>query len=177
MRRTALAIGLVSLLASPAAPAAEPLKQKDGKASFHATGPGGLVIEGKAKKLLFEDTGEKLVWTVKVADVDTGIALRNKHMREKYVKAKEHPDATLEVARGDVSFETGEHTAKGTFTLKGVSKEVEVKYRLAKAGSAYAVEATFPFDVREHGIDIPSYLGVTVDPEMRATAVIRAIEQ
>ncbi len=173
MRRIVLLLLLIALPASASAK----LVQKDGKAAFEATGPGGLQLNGKAKSLAFEDTGEKLVWKIQVADVDTGIGLRNKHMRDKYVKVKEHPEATLEVARADVKFETGEHTVQGTFTLKGVSKPVEVKYRLAKAGSGYAVEASFPFDVRDHGIDIPNYLGVTVDPKMKATAVIRATEE
>ena len=176
MRRILRALGLiVSLL--PATAGAAKLVQKDAKASFDAVGPGGFALVGHAKEVAFEDTGEKLIWKVLVKEVDTGIALRNKHMREKYVKVKENPDVVLEVPRADVKFETGEHTVKGTFTLKGVAKPVDVKYQVAKSGTSYAVQASFPFDVREHGIEIPNYLGVTVDPKMKATAVIRAIEE
>lgn len=174
MRRIALA--LFAALVLPATASAK-IVQKDGKATFDATGPGGLQIVGNAKELLFEDGGETLVWKVAVKDVDTGIPLRNKHMREKYVKAKDHPDVILEVPRAEVKTEPGEHVAKGTLTLNGVAKPTEIKYRIAKAGKAYAIEGTFTFDIRDHGITIPNYLGVTVDPVMKATAVIRAFEE
>ena len=107
---------------------------------------------------------------VDAASLDTGRKLRNKHMRDKYVKTKEHPDATLAVPRASIVFpakgEEKKGTVKGVFTLKGKPKDAVVGYIAKNADGVFTVAGTFDIDVREHDIVVPNYLGVTVDPKM-----------
>jgi hypothetical protein len=45
---------------------------------------------------------------------------------------------------------------------------VSVEYTTSKTKTGWKVTGKFAFDVAAHGIAIPSYLGVTVDPKMKA---------
>ena len=66
-------------------------------AGFHGRGPGGFGVDGKTHQLRIEDDGTTLKITVPLAGLQTGIGLRDKHMREKYLQVDKYPDAVLEV--------------------------------------------------------------------------------
>src|SRR5215468_4263304 len=66
-------------------------------AGFHGRGPGGFSLEGKTHELKVEDDGSVLKFTVPLAGLQTGIGLRDRHMREKYLQVDKYPDAVLEL--------------------------------------------------------------------------------
>jgi len=148
------------------------------KVTFEAEGhPGFLTFEGVTSKMTVETKGTELVFTVPMNTVETGISLRDEHMRDTYVQTSQFPNATLTLAETGVTWPTDTQkktsgTAKGTFTVHGVSKPVEVAYdaKLTKAG--IKVIATFPFNTESHGIAIPSYMGVTIEPAMTAKVTV-----
>jgi len=105
---------------------------------------------------------------VDLRTLDTGISLRNGHLREKY----------LEVAKG-AGFDTATLSAielkginpdapagKGSFTgvlkLHGVTKAVTGAVDVRPAGSGLHVKASFPVNLADYGIPTPRYLGVGV---------------
>lgn len=173
-KTAAAALFLGSLLSAGAASAGELVIDANPKATFYASGPAGLKIEGKAKTVTLVDEGDDLVFTVKVDDVDTGIALRNKHMRQKYVESEEFPEAVLKVAEAGIRLPEGNGSskgiAKGTFTMHGVDREVDVVYEVKRKKDRLHVEGSFTTRITDHGIEQPGYLGVTVDPSI----IIRA---
>ncbi len=143
------------------------------RASFRARSTTGA-FSGTTRDLRMRDDGTRLVFTAKVADVDTGIRLRNRHLRERYVDARRHPQVELVVSREAIRLpEAGrpaEGTATGTFRLRGVAREVTIRYRLTPIPEGYRVRASFRFDVRDFGIRTPRFLIARVDPRMRADA-------
>lgn len=166
--KVALTAALV-LLATPAFAKLAP--KGDAQVDFFATGPGGLSIDGKTKDLAIADDGKKVVFTVPLKNLTTGIALRDQHMREKYLQVEKYPDATLEIARDDLKFpvagKRSDGEVKGTFTAHGVSKPVTVKYKAHREkDGTLGAEGKFKINTKDHGIDVPSYLGVTVRPDM-----------
>lgn len=148
------------------------------KVSFFAVGsPGFLDIEGVSKKLTVTDDGTTLVFTVPVESLDTGIELRDDHMKEKYMEAGTYPDLVIKLPKASVTWpgEVGAAaTGKvaGSFVAHGVEKPVEIEYSVKKSKTGYRVTGKFAFDASQHGIGIPAYLGVTVDPKMRAEATL-----
>jgi polyisoprenoid-binding protein YceI len=152
------------------------------KVGFQAQGrPGALSIDGKAAGATLEDTGDALRFTVAMAQVTTGIALRDEHMRKNYVQVDQFPDAVLVVPKAtlQVPGEVGASTTgdvAGFFTVHGQTRDVLVSFEIKRDRSGLAVRGSFPFDVAQHGIQIPSYLGVTVDPVMQADAAFRVVE-
>lgn len=175
-------VTLAALLCSVPVVAAAALSL-DGKpkAQFKASATAGLTFYGKVKQMAVAESGGNVVFTVAASDIDTGIKLRNSHMRG-YLDAENHPNITLSVPKAGVTLpdETkkstkGEVTAK--FTARGVTKDETVTYEITrKRSGGYKVEASFDVDVRDHGIAIPSYLGVTVDPVMPVEAKLEVKE-
>jgi hypothetical protein len=164
---------LFLLLLLPAfAQAAIPLTNTagSGAVNFLAVGrPSMLKIHGKATgpeaKLNLEGTKLSGTAEFELEKLDTGIGLRNSHMKEKYLETKTHPRAklTLVEAMVDPAFATtltnaGELPFKGKLQLHGQEKDVEGKYT-AKEG---LLNAKFQIKLTDYAIAIPSYLGVTV---------------
>jgi hypothetical protein len=57
-----------------------------GEVSFTAVGPAGLKIVGSTTQISVKEDGSNVLVSVPLATVDTGIGLRNKHMKEKYLE-------------------------------------------------------------------------------------------
>jgi polyisoprenoid-binding protein YceI len=168
MNRTPRLLCLLLLVALPAVAGAALKARAPAQVSFVAIGPAGLRIEGKSTDLQVTDRPDALVVTVPLAKLETGISLRDSHMREKYLESQKYPNAQLAVARSAIKFpaqgQTTEGTVPATLALHGQSKTVPVHYKATRKGNAYEVKGDLKVDFREFGIAIPSYLGATVKP-------------
>ncbi|MEN0067326.1 MAG: YceI family protein [Myxococcota bacterium] len=146
------------------------------KVVFHAEGsPGFLTFDGTTRDLTLKDEGTTLVFTVPMDTVETGIGLRDQHMREKYVETATYPNVVLTLAKDHIQWPeagtvNGEVTAK--FEAHGVELDVPVKYSIKRSKDLYKIKASFPFDTTKHGIEIPTYLGVTIKPAMTADVTV-----
>ena len=165
------------LLAFPLLAAATRLTGEP-SAGFHGRGPGGFSLEGKTNQLKLEDDGTTLKVTVPLASLTTGIGLRDRHMREKYLQTDKFPDAVLELPWSAVKLpengQTSEGTAQGKMSLHGKSKDVQVKYRILRTCNSFQVTGNIPLNIKDYDIDVPSYLGVTVQPDIDARASFTA---
>lgn len=181
-RSSLAAVAVAVALAAPST--ADAALRVDGKpkVSFFAVGsPGFLDIEGVSAALTVKDDGTKLVFTLPMSSVDSGIEMRDSHMNEHYVEIAKFPNVSLSLNKADVKWpvnvgEVAEGTVKATFNAHGVDAAVDVSYAVSKTKTGFRVKAKFPFDTAAHGIAIPSYLGVTVDPKMRAEATIDLVD-
>ena len=150
--------------------AAVNLKSAGGTVSFLAVGkPSMLKIRGKAAdpaaQLKVDGGILSGTATVEMARFETGIGLRDKHMKEKYLQVEQHPKAVLTITQAKVGpdFEktlstAGELPFEGKLGLHGKEGVVKGTFS-AKDG---AVTAKFPLTLSDYAIEIPSYLGVTV---------------
>ena len=131
-------------------------------------GPAGLNIEGNTRELAISERDGELVFQVPLSGVDTGIGLRNRHMRG-YLDVAHFPHAELRVPRNSVVFPNPgkaiESDVPGTLTIRGLSRPCSVHYRAEQgAGNELHVRAATRIDMRDFGIEVPAYLGVRVDP-------------
>jgi len=99
---------------------------------------------------------------VKLESCKTGISLRDKHMKEKYLEVKVYPDATL---RGQMP-EAG--AFKGKLTVHG--KEADV------VGEVKDGVLSFSTTISAHGIEIPQFMGVTVADKVEIEAEIKGVQ-
>jgi polyisoprenoid-binding protein YceI len=104
---------------------------------------------------------------VDLKTLDTGIALRNTHMRENYLevgKGDGFERAVLSeiVVKGDAATVTGTTTFTATLLVHGTRKPVSGQARIARTGADVRVEASFPVSLPDFGIPEPRYLGVGV---------------
>jgi polyisoprenoid-binding protein YceI len=150
------------------------------KVSFEATGT-VMDMEGSSDKLRLSETGDQVVFSVAMNTVSTDNDLRDDHMQNKYVEVAKFPDAVVSLPKAEFKLpaaagEKVKGTVKGTFTVHGVSKPVTVNYSAKRGDSSVKVEASFDFDVNQHGITIPDYMGVTIEPKMKAKASVELID-
>jgi len=151
-------------------------KTGESVASFKGSGPAGFKIEGKTRSLDVTDDGKSLSVAVGLKDLETGIDLRDRHMRDNYLKVGEkgNESAVLTVPVDAITWpEDGKATkgaAKGTFALHGKTKEVSFSYSISNAGGTYAISGEAPINFNEFGIEVSSYMGITVKPNITVFA-------
>ena len=105
---------------------------------------------------------------VDLRSLDTGISLRNDHLREKYLEVDKGAgfdkavlsDITLKGL--NVEAPDGKGSFSGSLTLHGVTKMVGGPVEVRKAGAGLRVQASFPVNLPDYNIAEPRYLGVGV---------------
>jgi polyisoprenoid-binding protein YceI len=145
---------------------------------FTASGPAGLSIEGTTSELMLSEADGQVRVTVPLGKLTTGISLRDKHMREKYLETPKYPTAELTTPSSAIKRPAtgGQSQASGQMTIHGVTKPVTIKYTARPEGKAYVVDGTTHVRLGDFGITVPSYLGVTVKPDIDIQVHFSAIE-
>ncbi len=88
-------------------------------------------------------------------------ALMKEHFNESYIESDVYPKATFEGKIIDFDRSVnGVQTKiiKGTFTMHGVSKELEIKTKIERSGKKYIFSGTFEAMVKHYKIKIPPLL-------------------
>lgn len=90
----------------------------------------GEFTEFKSDVNLKQDNNTRPVFngTVKVSSINTGIKLRDKHLRGKsYFNVEEYPEMSFQ---SDKIIFTNAHSGiiRGTLTIKGIKKEIELEF-------------------------------------------------
>lgn len=139
---------------------------------FQAVGkPSAIRIEGDAQPV----TSEKTSWKdgkfsgtfhLPLDSISTGIAMRDKHTKEKYLETAKYPTADYVVK--DCPLKVGEATCDGSLTLHGVTKPVSLKFVVTEGTPKQLKIATdFTVKLTDYGIAIPTFANITVADEVK----------
>lgn len=104
---------------------------------------------------------------VDLKTLETGIGLRDDHLRKNYLEVERGPSysqARLRNIRVDKL--KGKTPFHALLLLHGQSKEVTGTADIKPEGDGYRLNASFPVRVSEFGIPEPTYLGVGVKDEV-----------
>lgn len=108
--------------------------------------------------------------SVSAASFETGVSLRDRHMRDKYLEAKKHPSIRFEVGPIPVATTPGTTVpVKGTFIIKGKKKEMTVQAKVEAGPPQIVVSAKFPLTITDFGIEKPGFAVVEMDPTIEVT--------
>lgn len=170
MRKTIVI--LLAALISPSAYSAVTVNVKpdQGTSKFLAVGnPGFLKINGEGEgpegQLTIENKKLSGTLAVNLDSLDTGMGLRNRHMKEKYLNTAENPKALLKFDGVElphsypVDAEIKNQTVKATLTVNKTEKPVTVTYSIDKSSR---LKASFKIKITDFNIEIPSFMNVTV---------------
>jgi polyisoprenoid-binding protein YceI len=148
---------------------------------FTASVSSGPKIVGTGTELRLETKGSLLIFKVPLSAVTTRKNARDKQMRDRYLEADTHPTVELRMAREALTLPQGdgvvEGDAKASLKLHGKSRETMVHYSVERRGESLKVSGSFRLDLRAHGIDIPSYRGITVRPEVDVEVAFGGIDR
>jgi polyisoprenoid-binding protein YceI len=149
----------------------------EAKASFDAAGPAGFKLQGTTPDLTVAEANGNVIITVALANLNTGIALRDHHMKEKYLEVPKYPAAVLTVARNVLKLPgvggQADADVPGMFALHGQTRSVTVHYTAKGDGAGFSTQGKFHINMNEYGITVPTYLGVTVKPDIDVSASFR----
>lgn len=165
----ALAIIAVLLSFAMSAGAADKpvnLKVESSTLTFKAVGnPGFIRINGEKGKIggVAVENADTVAGTfeAQMDDFVTGLSLRDKHMKEKYLETKKYPKAVLALAPLKPDYGK-EQDFTGKLTLHGVTKDIKGKVTAVKLDKGVQAKGEFGVVLEDYGIAIPSYAGVTV---------------
>jgi polyisoprenoid-binding protein YceI len=166
-RHRSVAVASAVLLASALAHAG--LSKPAGPSvKFTALGPAGLKIEGTTHEMDLVEDGSNVVLTVRLVNLDTGISVRDKHTKD-CLEVEKFPEAKLTVARSAFKL-PGSGDAPATLALHGKSLPTSVHYEIKSDGGSFQVDGKLRVNIKDAGMTAPSYLGVTVKPDVDVEA-------
>ena len=119
---------------------------------------------------------------VDLRTIDTGIDLRNEHLREKYLEVEKGEgydqailaEVALQGLNPDAPAGTGSFT--GSLMLHGVKKTVTGPVEIRQGGTAWRVRASFPVNLPDYNIEKPRYLGVGVRDTVQVSVTFIATQ-
>lgn len=103
---------------------------------------------------------------VDLNSLDTGIGLRNRHMRENYLHTKKYPYASY---TGEI--ESVERASDSTFlvacagqmTIHGVTRDLRAVDTVVVRGGGYRVSVGFPIALPDYDIEIPKLMFLKIN--------------
>ena len=114
--------------------------------------------------------GTQLYLEVDLASLDTGLGLRNRHMRNNYLEVEEFPYAVFDATVGRV-----EATADGVFrvaaqgilNIHGVERVREIPCDVSERGEGYGVRCACTVLLSDFNIEIPRMMFLKLANEVR----------
>ena len=176
--KTVLAV--MTLLGFAGAQAAT-VQTTKGHVEFLAVGkPSAIKIRGKGDDLKSElQVKDKTVTgklTFNLDSLNTGIDLRDNHMKEKYLETGKFKNAELDLKPVTLAQDPCKEDIKaekvpfeGTLKLHGVEKPVKGDFDLTSKAVTGNSKVHFDSNISDYGIEIPVYLGIKVADKVENT--------
>lgn len=115
-------------------------------------------------------SGSRLFLEVDLAGLDTGIGLRNRHMRDNYLDVRRYPYATFEGRIHAVDEAPGPSftvISRGVFTIHGVARDRLLTCTVTPEGGGYRARCAFEVLLSDHAIPIPRLMFLRLANEIR----------
>jgi polyisoprenoid-binding protein YceI len=134
-----------------------------GSFAAKSTALSGSVTPAASGSPAFEGT-----FAVDLRTLDTGIGLRNEHLRNNYLevdKGSGYDQAVvseIELKGLNPDAPAGKGSFTGSLSLHGVKKAVAGSVDVRPAGGGLRVRASFPVSLSDYGIPEPRYMGIGV---------------
>jgi polyisoprenoid-binding protein YceI len=116
--------------------------------------------------------------SVDLSTLDTGISLRDQHLRSEYLEVGKgdgfEKAVVSDIDLGGIDWEgfRGETAFTGTFWLHGTRGSIAGEAKVEQRQGAIQVEATFPISLAAYGIAEPRYMGVGVKDRVEAKVTL-----
>ncbi len=132
---------------------------------FHRLG-GEVMVDPK------DPTTAKVTLSIEAASIDTGIAMRDNHLRsEDFFDVRQFPVITFESLRVEAAGRRA--TVFGRLTLHGVTREITVPVDVALTDVALVASGEFIINRRDYGLAYQSFLN-PIGNEVRVAFTVRA---
>jgi polyisoprenoid-binding protein YceI len=171
---------------APAKPLVLDLDKGSGAVTFDAIGkPSALKIHAKGDapkgQLKVQDGKVTGAVSFKLDSLDTGINMRNEHMKKRYLETDKFPEAKLAITElvlpanySAPDFSADKLPFKGTLSLHGVDKPVTGTAKASRSGDDLSIEAHFSLVIEDYAIKLPTFAGITMASEVNCGVEAKA---
>ena len=119
---------------------------------------------------------------VDLNSLDTGIGLRNRHMRDNYLHTEKYPYASY-AGRIESVAKTSDSiflvTCAGEMTIHGVTRELRTVDTVTAMAGGYHVRTGFPIALPDHEVEIPKlmFLKISETVQLHLDFVLRPVQE
>ncbi|MBR9978022.1 MAG: YceI family protein [Bacteroidetes bacterium] len=113
--------------------------------------------------------GSELYFEVDLRTLDTGIGLRNRHMREDYLHTEKYPYAKFRGRIGKATPSGKDITVQvnGEMHIHGKKKKMNVSGTLTPSGNAVRIQTKFEVNLEDHDIEVPKFMFLKISEIMQ----------
>jgi polyisoprenoid-binding protein YceI len=118
--------------------------------------------------------------SVDLSTLDTGISLRNEHLRDNYLEVGKGSGydravlSSIDIGSLATGIRDGSRPFSARLRLHGKEQPISGRATLNRRGDSVRVEASFPVRLADFGIPDPRYLGVGVGKEVTVRVTFTA---
>jgi polyisoprenoid-binding protein YceI len=111
----------------------------------------------------------ELYFEIDLNTVDTGISLRNRHMRDNYLHTKKFPLAayTGKIISAQKNGGNWNVVVEGEMDIHGKSKKISLDGKITKSGNSFRITSKFFVNINDHGIPVPKLMAKKINPNMQ----------
>ncbi|MCX6152178.1 MAG: YceI family protein [Ignavibacteriales bacterium] len=112
----------------------------------------------------------ELYFEVDLRTIDTGIGLRNRHMRENYLQTDRFPMTSFKgsiVYVDKISENEIKVTLDGAMFIHGVTKPLKVNANMFPVDGGYRVKAYFEVQLTDYNIEVPKLMFMKISNTMK----------
>ena len=114
-------------------------------------------------------TKSQLYFVVDLNSLDTGIGLRNRHMRDNYLQTDKYPTTYYKgkiIKAVKVDADSINIISEGTIFIHGVEKPLKVEAELFHKEDRYHIQCSFNVKLSDFNIEIPSIMFYKINENM-----------
>jgi len=111
-------------------------------------------------------TNSEIYFEVELAGLDTGIGLRNRHMRDNYLETDLFPYAFYHGKITNVVLDSVNYytiTSEGIFSVHGVERALSISALVSTTDTDLRVYCEFDLNLTDYNIDIPSLMFLKIN--------------
>jgi polyisoprenoid-binding protein YceI len=111
----------------------------------------------------------QLYFEVDLNTIDTGIGLRNRHMRDNYLETDKFRYASYKGTFNNIkkiSENNYEVEVKGSMNIHGVTKPLTLKGKIMKNQNGLRIQSQFNISLLDHRIEVPEFMFLKISEIM-----------
>ncbi len=107
---------------------------------------------------------------VDLRTLDTGIGLRNRHMRENYLHTDKYPLAQFSgkiISAEQITENQFKVNVEGEMKIHGVTNKLKTAVKMNKTSNGYNIKTNFEVKLSDYNIDIPKLMFMKINEVMK----------
>ncbi|WP_298905017.1 YceI family protein [uncultured Psychroserpens sp.] len=173
MNKTLLLILLIFINHSSTTPSKEEYIERQGEVSFFSyTSVENIQATNNQALSIFDIKTNEVAVRILMRAFVFKKSLMHEHFNESYIESDLYPEATFSgtIVDFDSSITTEQtRIIKGDFTLKNITKPVEIKAKISKIDEDYSIDGNLEILIEDYNINIPALLSPNISKKIEVT--------